>query len=231
MGEDLRPRAMDERGSEPTTQQGVRHDVLSYVMTGRTGSSPRASGLSGRGSGLEASAVREIQGGDRVVYVSSLSKTVAPGLRIGWVVAPPAVHASLTAVKQSRDLHTSTIDQRAAYEYLATGALPGHLARLREAYGARLRTMLAALPSTMPPGTTWTEPEGGMFVWATLPPPHDTSASLPAVVAEGAAYVPGTAFSDGEDAHRSARLSFVTLEPHEIEEALARVGRGLRSAP
>jgi len=164
---------------------------------------------------------------ERVIYASSLSKILAPGLRLGWVVLPPELRAAVTVAKQARDLHTSTVDQRAAAEYLASGALDPHLKRIRAAYGARLDAMLAGLPAALPQGSRWTRPEGGMFVWLTLPEGVDTGALLGRAVEEGVAYVPGAPFFASDPLAHTARVSFATLEPPQIAEALRRLGRAL----
>ena len=167
---------------------------------------------------------------DRVVYVSSLSKVMAPGLRLGWVLAPPALRAAMVIAKQARDLHTSTIDQRAAGHYLASGVLPAQLERLHAAYGARLDTLLAGLPAATPDGTRWTTPEGGMFVWLTLPEGMDADALLPAAVDAGVAYVPGSTFFADDPRANTARLAFVTLTEAEIAEGLTRLAPVLASS-
>ena len=164
---------------------------------------------------------------ERVVYVSTLSKVVSPGLRIGWVVAPPPLRQALAVAKQARDLHTSTLDQRAAAEYLASGALGAHLVRLRAQYGARLQALLDGLPAATPEGSRWTTPDGGMFAWLTLPD-GDAADLLPGAIEEGVAFVPGAHFFATDPDPRTARLSFVTLTPDELTEALARLGRALR---
>jgi 2-aminoadipate transaminase len=166
-------------------------------------------------------------GPERVVYVSSLSKVMAPGLRIGWTVAPPAVRDAFVVAKQARDLHTSTLVQRAAAQYLASGALADHLERLRAAYRERLDALLGGLPGAVPEGSRWTEPEGGMFVWLTLPEGLDASALLPRAVEHGVAYVPGHPFYADDPVSHTARLSFVTLDVEQIHEGLARLGRAL----
>ena len=163
---------------------------------------------------------------ERVVYVSSLSKVMAPGLRIGWIVAPPALRSAFVVAKQARDLHTSTLDQRAAAEYLSSGAMAAHVVRLRDTYGERLATLLEGLPPAVPEGSRWTSPEGGMFVWLTLPEGHDATALLAAAVREGVAFVPGAPFYASAPVANTARLSFVTLTTAEIGTAL----EGLRRA-
>ena len=164
---------------------------------------------------------------ERVIYASSLSKILAPGLRLGWLVVPPGLRDAITVVKQARDLHTATVDQRAAAVYLVSGALPPHLERIRAAYGARLDAMLAGLPGALPPGSRWTRPEGGMFVWLTLPEDRDLGALLPRAVQEGVAYVPGAPFFTDAPLAHTARVSFATLEPPHIAEALRRLARAL----
>ncbi|MFL5846577.1 MAG: PLP-dependent aminotransferase family protein [Solirubrobacteraceae bacterium] len=178
-----------------------------------------------------ASAPIAAMGGERVAYVSSLSKVVAPGLRVGWLVAPPALRAALVVAKQARDLHTSTVDQRAAAHYLASGRLPAHLDGVRREYGARLDALLDVLPAALPDGSRWTTPEGGMFVWVTLPEHLDAGALLADAVAEGVAYVPGAPFYADAPAANTLRLSFVTLREEEIREGMARLARVLRIEP
>ena len=177
-----------------------------------------------RGDALAPVAVSEP---GRVIYASSLSKILAPGLRLGWLVLPPGLRDAVTIVKQARDLHTSTVDQRAAYEYLASGALRPHLERIRAAYGARLDAMLAGLPAALPAGSRWTRPEGGMFLWLTLPEDRDAGALLPGAVREGVAYVPGAPFFAEAPLPHTARVSFATLQPPQIAEALSRLARAL----
>ena len=168
-------------------------------------------------------------GAERVIYVSSLSKVLAPGLRLGWLVCPPSLRPAVIVAKQAKDLHTSTVDQGAAVEYLATGALGAHIERLREVYRPRLDAMLEALPGALPAGSRWTRPVGGMFVWVELSPEADALALLPNAVEEGVAFVPGAPFFAEEGRRNSLRLSFVTLSPTQISEALRRLQAALTS--
>ena len=168
-------------------------------------------------------------GAERVIYVSSLSKILAPGLRLGWLLCPPSLRPAALVAKQAKDLHTSTVDQRAAVEYLATGALGAHIGRLREVYRPRLDAMLEALPEALPAGSRWTRPAGGMFVWVELSPEADALALLPTAVEEGVAFVPGAPFFAEERRRNSLRLSFVTLSPTQISEALRRLQAALTS--
>jgi 2-aminoadipate transaminase len=124
------------------------------------------------------------------------------------------------------DLHTPTLNQLAAARYL--DVLDAHVARVRAVYGARRDAMLAGLPAALPEGSTWSRPEGGMFLWARLPESYDTTALLPQVVRQDVAYVPGAPFYAGEPDPSTLRLCFVTQTPEEIAEGLRRLGKGLR---
>ncbi len=170
-------------------------------------------------------------GPGRVIYVSSLSKILAPGLRLGWLLCPPSLRPALLVAKQAKDLHTSTVDQRAAAEYLTTRALPSHIERLRKVYRPRLDTMLEALPQVLPVGSCWTRPAGGMFVWVELPPGADALALLPKAVEQGVAFVPGAPFFAEKERRNSLRLSFATLSPKQISEALRRLQAAMASRP
>lgn len=167
-------------------------------------------------------------GGDNVITVGSFSKVLAPGLRLGWIRTTPDVHDALVVAKQAADLHTSTVDQAAAAHYLLGGGLDPALVRLRAAYSERRDAMLAGLPATLPAGSTWNEPEGGMFIWATLPAGHDSSALMRRAIDHGVAFVPGAPFYAGNPDPRTLRMSFTTYAPETIGEGLDRLGRALR---
>jgi 2-aminoadipate transaminase len=167
---------------------------------------------------------------DRTVLLGSLSKTMAPGMRLGWLRAADPLRRACVIAKQATDLHTSTIDQAAAALYLAD-APTRHLAGMRAAYRERRDAMLAALPSTLPPGSRWTTPRGGMFVWARLPAGYDAGALLPAALDQGAAYVPGEPFFAGQPDVSTLRLSFTTHPPARIAEGLARLARAFDAVP
>jgi len=165
---------------------------------------------------------------DHVIHLGSFSKIGAPGLRLGWLRAPEALLRTLVIVKQAADLHTSTIDQAAAAIYLAATDLDAHVESLRTAYRARRDAMIAALPSATPPGATWTDPDGGMFVWVTLPGGVDTAVLLSDALAHDVAYVPGAAFHATTPDHATLRLSFTTNTPEVITTGLARLAPVLR---
>ena len=160
---------------------------------------------------------------DRTIAISSLSKVLAPGLRIGWLRAPAALRRALTVAKQAGDLHTSTIDQMAAATVLAAGTMDAHVERLRTTYRARRDALLGGLAAALPAGSRWNEPEGGMFVWARLPDGHDAAELLPAALRHGVAFVPGAPFYAGAADHATLRLSFTTHPPDEIAEGLRRL--------
>ncbi|MEV0458995.1 PLP-dependent aminotransferase family protein [Catellatospora methionotrophica] len=162
--------------------------------------------------------------GGHTILLGSLSKTVAPGLRLGWLRAPAGVHRACLLAKQALDLHTSTIDQAAAAAYLTRYDLDRHLKTVREEYSRRCTAMLDALAAAMPPGSTWTTPDGGMFVWVRLPAGHDAAALLPSAVAHDVAYVPGSPFFAQQPDPRTLRLSFTTHRPAVIAEGIRRLG-------
>ena len=163
---------------------------------------------------------------DRVLALSTLSKIAAPGLRIGWVRAPAGVRRQLVIAKQAADLHTSTVDQAASAIWLGEVDLAAHVGRLCEVYGARRDALLGGLGEALPPGSTWNEPDGGMFVWARLPDGWDAAELLPAAIERDVAFVPGAPFFAGPPDAAALRLSFTTHPPAEIAEGLRR----LRSA-
>ncbi|QEU92661.1 PLP-dependent aminotransferase family protein [Streptomyces kanamyceticus] len=165
---------------------------------------------------------------DRTVLLGSLSKVMAPGLRLGWLRGPAAVVRACVVAKQAADLHTPTVNQLAAARYLADCDLDAHVARVAGVYRERRDAMLAGLGEALPSGASWIRPEGGMFVWATLPDGYDAGALLPGVIAHDVAYVPGAPFFAGAVDVATLRLCFVTQTPDEIGEGLRRLGEGLR---
>jgi 2-aminoadipate transaminase len=160
-----------------------------------------------------------------VVYMSTFSKTLAPGLRLGWVVAPVEVVGRLVQAKQGVDLHTNTFTQMVAYELCKDGFLEGHVRYLRAAYRERRDAMLAAMEKYFPEEVTWIRPQGGLFLWVTLPEGVDTEELLVEAVKEKVAFVPGTAFFANGDGHNTMRLNFSNARPEMIEEGIRRLGR------
>jgi DNA-binding transcriptional MocR family regulator len=160
---------------------------------------------------------------DRVIYLGSFSKIGAPGLRLGWLRAPATLMPSLVVAKQAADLHTSTIDQAAMAAYLATADLDAHVRGLCVAYRQRRDAMIKALPGVTPPGTTWSDPDGGMFVWVRLPGAVDTALLLPSALRNDVAFVPGAPFYATTPDRATLRLSFTTNSPELITEGMSRL--------
>lgn len=166
----------------------------------------------------------------RTVYSGSFSKTLSPGLRIGWVCAAKPVIEQMVLLKQAGDLHTPTLNQMAIAE-VAQDNFDSHLETLRASYRARRDRMLAALDQHMPEGIDWTRPEGGMFVWLTLPKGWDAARLLQqALRREQVAFVPGGAFFADGSGVNSLRLNFSSPTQDQIDEGIVRLGRVLSHA-
>lgn len=165
---------------------------------------------------------------DRTVMISSLSKVLAPGLRIGFLRAPEALRRPLVIAKQTADLHTSTVDQLAARASLQAADLDEHIASLCRQYRRRRDALLGGLADALPEGSTFNRPDGGMFVWARLPEGHDAADLLRKALRQGVAFVPGAPFFATQPDHRTLRLSFVTHVPDEIAEGLVRLRTAAR---
>ncbi|WP_103333339.1 PLP-dependent aminotransferase family protein [Pseudotabrizicola formosa] len=160
----------------------------------------------------------------RTIYCGSFSKTLAPGLRVGWVCAASPVIGRLVLMKQAADLHSSTLNQMAIAE-VAARSFDSHVAGLRDVYRARRDHMLAALAREMPAGVEWTRPEGGMFVWITLPPGMDGAELLArSLETERVAFVPGRAFFADGSGGNTIRLSFSRADEVAIDEGIRRLG-------
>jgi len=168
--------------------------------------------------------------GDNALYLGSFSKVLAPGLRLGWMLAPRALFPKLLQAKQAADLHTPGFNQRIVHEVVKDGFLEQHVPTIRARYAAHRDAMRAALEKHLPAGCRWQVPNGGMFFWVELPASLDATALLPAAVAAGVAYVPGAPFfADGGHAN-TLRLSFVTVPPEQIERGIALLGEVLKEA-
>jgi 2-aminoadipate transaminase len=158
---------------------------------------------------------------EHVVYVGTFSKILAPGLRVGFCVAPEIVRRWLVIVKQGVDLHTSTFSQALAAEYLEGGYLEQQLPRIRDLYRPRLKTILSSLDRYFPPGYTWSRPEGGMFVWVEGNRGLDTSALYPRAIEKKTAFVPGKYFFPRPNqGFETMRLNFTMATEENIDRAV-----------
>jgi 2-aminoadipate transaminase len=164
---------------------------------------------------------------ENVLYLSTFSKTLAPGIRLGWIVAPSKIIAKLVQAKQGSDLHTSTFIQMVAHDICRRGILRNHVKTIREVYRERRDAMLAAMEKHFPPGITWIRPQGGLFLWVQLPEHVDASELLNVARQEKVAFVPGQAFYPDEGGKNTMRLTFASATPEKIEEGIKRLGRAL----
>jgi 2-aminoadipate transaminase len=160
-----------------------------------------------------------------VVHMGSFSKVLAPGLRVGYLIAPQALHAKLVQAKQAADLHTPSFTQRIVHEAVKDGFLDEHIPKIRALYADQCRAMLDALARHFPPQVQWNRPEGGMFIWVKLPPHLDGMKLLEKAIANNIAFVPGAPFFANEPQKNTLRLSFVTVPKDKIEEGIARLGQ------
>ena len=163
-----------------------------------------------------------------VLYVGTLSKVLAPGLRIGWVVGPAPVISKLVQLKQGADLHTSTFAQMVAHEAVRGGFLDRHIPLIRRVYGERMKTMLGALERHFPKGARWTRPQGGLFLWVTLPEGCDSAHLLEEALLAKVAFVPGRSFFPNGGGSSTLRLNFSYCSPERIEEGIRRLGGLIR---
>ena len=167
--------------------------------------------------------------GEGVLYLGSFSKVLAPGLRLGYMVCPPTLYPKLLQSKQAADLHTGSFSQRVVHEVIKNGFLEQHVPTIRDRYRTQRDAMDAALTASMPAGCEWRKPSGGMFFWLRLPAGCDALALLPRAVEAGVAYVPGAAFYADHPDTRTLRLSFVTLSPADIADAVQRLGNVVKA--
>ncbi|MGI4846715.1 MAG: PLP-dependent aminotransferase family protein [Janthinobacterium lividum] len=160
-----------------------------------------------------------------VIYMGSFSKVLTPGIRLGYIVAPLPLIAKLEQAKQAADLHTAQLTQMVVYETIKDGFLATHVPTIRKLYAKQCEVMLSALTEFFPAGVSWTRPEGGMFIWVTLPAHINSMKLLDEAVAQHVAFVPGAPFYANEPATNTLRLSFVTVPPEKIREGVAKLGK------
>ena len=164
----------------------------------------------------------------RVIYLSSFSKTLAPGFRVAWIAGPPALTAKFEMAKQAGDLLTGSLDQRFIYEACRRGVLDRQLPILRAHYARKRDVMEEALRRELGASVTWTKPQGGFFLWLTLPPEIDADAMIPRAVEHGVIYVAGEAFYVNGEGHNTLRLSFSAPTHERIDAGVARLALTLR---
>lgn len=170
---------------------------------------------------------------DWLAHCGSLSKVLSPGLRIGWLIAPPELLAKAVMCKQFSDAHTSTFAQATAAHYLLAGHMPATLAKVRKVYAQRAQTMMAALRSELGDAVAFTEPQGGLFLWVRLTGAHgalaDANVLAKQAIAQGVAFVPGAPFFSQHPDLSTFRLSFATADEDKIREGVARLAKALRA--
>jgi 2-aminoadipate transaminase len=165
-----------------------------------------------------------------VIYLSTFSKTLAPGIRLAWVVAAPEIIHKLVMAKQGTDLQPNTFAQYIAYEVSRGGFLENHVKKIVETYRSRRDVMLEALETYMPEGVTWTHPQGGLFLWVTLPQGCDTQAMLAKAVEKKVAFVPGHSFHPNGGGENTMRLNFSYAQPEMIRIGIQRLSETIKDS-
>ena len=184
---------------------------------------------------LDATKLEGVNGNGRnllngnIIYLSTFSKTLAPGLRLGWMVAPASVIEKCVMAKQGMDLHTSSFVQMMAYEVVKDGFLKEHVRHIRQVYKERRDVMLAAMSHFFPPEVHWTRPQGGLFLWVTLPDWLDAADLFNRAIQYKVAFVPGASFYPDGSGHNTMRLNFSNAQPAQIEIGIERLGEAIRA--
>ena len=163
-----------------------------------------------------------------VIYMSTFSKTLAPGIRLAWVIAPPEVIRKLVQSKQGADLHTATFNQMVAYEVAHGGFLDRHIWLIRRVYGERRNLMLDAMDEFFPREVSWTRPKGGLFLWGMLPEEMSSAEVLKRAIAQNVAFVPGAAFHASGRGTNTMRINFSYATPDKMLVGIERLGKVLR---
>jgi 2-aminoadipate transaminase len=163
-----------------------------------------------------------------VIYLSTFSKILAPGLRLAWVIAPQEVISKLVLAKQGADLHTATFNQVVAYEVSRHGFIDEHVKNIVKVYRERRDVMLESLEENMPEGVQWTHPKGGLFLWATLPETISTTEMFPKALEENVAFVPGESFFANGGGQNTMRLNFSMMPPDRINEGIVRLSHVIK---
>ncbi len=182
-----------------------------------------------RFAGTEIPTIKSFDTEGLVIYCSSFSKILSAGMRVGFVVAPEEVAAKMVVAKQSEDVHTNQFFQMLCYKFMTECDLDAHIAMIREVYGRKCRLMLDCLEKELPASVRFTRPEGGLFIWVTLPDGTDAAAFLKACIAEKLMIVPGATFNcDVTEGSNSFRLNYSTPSDVQIIEGVARLGKVAR---
>ena len=182
-----------------------------------------------RFAGEEIPTIKSFDTEGLVIYCSSFSKILSAGMRVGFVVAPEEVAAKMVVAKQSEDVHTNQFFQMLCYKFMTECDLDAHIAMIREVYGRKCRLMLECLEKELPSSVRFTRPEGGLFIWVTLPDGVDATAFLKACMAQKLMIVPGATFNcDVSEGSMSFRLNYSTPSDEQIKEGVARLGRVAR---
>lgn len=163
-----------------------------------------------------------------VIYLSTFSKTLAPGIRLAWVIAPPEIIQKLILAKQGADLHTSTFNQIVAYEVAKGGFLDDHVKTIRKIYKERRDVMIDTIEEHMPAGINWIKPKGGLFLWLTTPECLDCQDFFDEAVKEKVAFVPGSSFFAEGGGHNTMRLNFSNATPEKINEGISRLAKVIK---
>lgn len=183
-----------------------------------------------RFTGKHVPAVKSFDKTGHVFYMSTFSKTLAPGFRLGWVVADPAVINKLTVLKQSADLHTDNLVQFAVAQFFADNDVDQHVMEISKLYGKRKDLMLAGIKKYFPTGVKYTDPEGGMFLWVEVPGIDDTVELFKECLKHNVAFVPGDPFFAGKPQPGAFRLNYSNMKEEQIEVGLKRLGEALTAA-
>ena len=165
-----------------------------------------------------------------VIYLSTFSKILAPGIRLAWVVATPEIIQKLVMAKQGADLHTSTFNQIVAFEVSRKGFIDGHIKKINNVYRERRDIMLEELEKNMPEGVTWTKPNGGLFLWAILPEKCHTQELLVKAIEQKVAFVPGNAFYPNGGGDNTMRLNFSNAQPEMIRVGIRRLAQAIKNS-
>jgi len=165
---------------------------------------------------------------DKTMITGSFSKILAPGMRLGWIVAPPEIMEQIIIAKQASDLHSNYLSQRIAYDYLQQGTIETHITRIQEAYNNQCACMLGAIAETFPDTVTYTRPHGGMFVWITLPDGCSSMDIFNAALNEHVAVLPGTPFYIDGGGSNTMRLNFSNSTDEKIIAGIGRLARVIK---